>query len=102
MMTRDFNMGFFGRKGFGHDARTKFREEWMKMSDSERVDFINKKMEMMEKAEKFRDGFCRHGEMSVEAIDARCKEWMDKTPEAKEEFVLAWKEAMHQRHEWMK
>jgi len=83
MTTRGFGMGFFGRHPFDKEAAKKFQEEWSKMSDSEKLDFMNKKVEHLGK-----DHF------SVEAIDARCEEWMKKTREEKEAFVKERKEAL--------
>lgn len=92
MMTRDFGMGFFGRRPFSEDARKKFREEWSKMTDEEKLEMMNKRMDAWENG---------GGHFSVEAIDARCEEWMKKTPEEKEQFVKEWKEAIHKRHACM-
>jgi hypothetical protein len=86
METNDFGMGFFGRRFFGEDGRKKFREEWSKMSDSEKVEFVNKRMDFT--------GHCGEG-FSVEAMDARCEAWMKKTPEEKKEFVDNMKDAIH-------
>ncbi|MCL1937472.1 MAG: hypothetical protein FWF52_03635 [Candidatus Azobacteroides sp.] len=86
MTARGFGMGFFGRNLFDKEARKKFQEEWFKMSDSEKLDFMNKRVEHMGK-----DHF------SVEAIDARCEEWMKKTPEEKEAFIKERKEAVENR-----
>ncbi len=76
MTTRNLGMGFFGRNPFDKEARKKFQENWSKMTDSEKLDFMNQKVEHMGK-----DHF------SVEAIDARCEEWTKKTPEEKQAFV---------------
>jgi len=86
MTTKGFGMGFFGRHPFTKEAAKKFQEEWSKMTDSEKLDFMNKKVEHIGK-----DHF------SVEAIDARCEEWMKKTPEEKEAFVKERKEAWEDR-----
>ncbi|GHV20007.1 hypothetical protein FACS1894174_01020 [Bacteroidia bacterium] len=83
MMTRGFGMGFFGRSPFDKDARKKFQEEWSKMTDGEKLEFMNKRVEHM-----------GHDHFSVEAIDAHCEEWMKKTPEEKEAFIKEKKEAM--------
>lgn len=76
MTTRDFGMRFFGRHHFDKDARKKFQDEWSKMTDSEKLEFMNDKVESMDK-----DHF------SVEAIDARCLEWIKMTPEQKQSFI---------------
>lgn len=86
MTTRGFGLGFFGRNPFDKDARRKFQEEWSKMSDSEKLEFMNKRMEHMGQ-----DHF------SVEAIDARCKEWMKMTQEEKQAFVDKKKQAFEER-----
>lgn len=86
MTTKNFGMGFFGRNTFDKEARKKIQENWAKMSDSEKLNLMNKKVENMGK-----DHF------SVEAIDARCEEWMNKTPEEKQAFVDEKKEAFMDR-----
>jgi len=87
MTTRDYGMGFHGRHHFDMEAMQNFRAEWSKMTDSEKLEFMNKKMDSMN----FEDRF------SVEAMDARCEEWMKKTPDEKEAFVKERKEAFQQR-----
>lgn len=78
MTTKGFGMGFFGRNLFDKDARKKFREEWSKMSDSEKLELVNKRM----------DSFDSHEDhFSIEAIDARCEGWMKMTAEEKQAFV---------------
>ena len=86
MKTND--MGFFGRKCFDNDARKEFKDKWSKMTDSEKIEFINKKMDHMDEHE---DRF------TVEAMDARCEKWMSLTREEKEELVREKKEAFEQR-----
>ena len=86
MMTRDLGMGFFGRRPFDKDGQKKFREEWMKMTDNEKLDFMNKKMEHLD-----------HDHFSVETIDARCAEWMKMTTEEKQAFVDDRKQAFENR-----
>lgn len=83
MITRHFGMGFFGGHHFDKDARKKFKEEWSKMTDSEKLELMNKRMEHID-----------HDHFSVEAIDAHCEAWMKKTPEEKEAFVREKKEAV--------
>jgi len=92
MTTRSFNMGFFGRRPFGSDERKKFYEEWSKMSDQEKLDIINKKME-------FFNG--DHDRFSIEKMDEFCEKWMSKTYEEKKEFVEEKKKAFHERTECM-
>lgn len=82
MTTRGFGMGFFGRNPFDMETRKKFQQEWSKMTDNEKLDFMNKRVENMGK-----------GCFSVEAIDARCEEWMKMSREEKEAFVKEHKEA---------
>ncbi|MDR2010878.1 MAG: hypothetical protein LBQ22_10400 [Bacteroidales bacterium] len=83
MTIENFGMGFNGRNPFDKDARKKFQERWSKMTDDEKLDFMNKKVEHMGK-----DHF------SVESIDDRCMKWIEKTPEEKQAFVDERKEAM--------
>jgi len=75
-------MGFFGKNPFDKDARKKFQEEWRKMSDNEKLDFMNKRVENMGQ-----DRF------SVEAIDARYEKWRKMTSEEKQAFVNEKKQA---------
>ncbi len=89
---REFGMGFFGRNPFDKDARNKMREEWSKMTDSEKLEFMNKRMEGFDKCE---DRF------SVEAIDARCEEWMKMSNEEKQTFVEEKKKAFESRMQSM-
>lgn len=88
MTTRSFGMGPFGRPPFDKEARKKFQEEWSKMTDEEKLNFMNRKVEQMEK-----------GCFSVEAIDARAEEWMKMTPEEKQEFVDKKREAFEHMHD---
>lgn len=90
---KDFGMGFFGRRMFGSERMKDFREKWDQMSDSEKLEFMDKKMECFSKYE---DPF------TVEAIDARCKQWMKMTPEEKEKWVTARKNAHRNRIAMMK
>ena len=87
-MTKDFGMGFPGKNPFDIDARKKFKEEWLKMTDSEKLEFMNKRMEFFDKHE---DHF------SVEAIDARCEKWMTMTTDEKQAFIDERKKTMHDR-----
>ncbi|MDR2914445.1 MAG: hypothetical protein LBV74_06405 [Tannerella sp.] len=88
MMTKGFGMGFFGRGHFDKEARAKFREEWSNMTDSEKLDFMDKRMNAMsDDPEHF----------SIEAIDVFCMEWMRKTPEEKEQFIHERKKAFKER-----
>lgn len=88
MTAHGFGMGFFGKNLFDKDARKKFKEEWFKMSDSEKLEFMNNKMNAFDNHE---DPF------SIENIDARCEKWMKMTPEEKETFVKERKQAFESR-----
>lgn len=77
-MTRDFGMGFFGRNPFDKDARKKFKEEWSKITDAEKLELMNKRMNAHDNCD---DRF------SVDAINARCEEWMKMSAEEKQAFV---------------
>jgi len=92
MTPRGFGMGFFGRGPFDKEARINFKENWMKMSDSEKLEFMNKKMEALDSHE---DHF------SVKSIDARCEEWMKMTQEEKEAFINERKKTMEERIAFM-
>lgn len=91
MMTRHFGMGFFGRSPFDKDARKKLAEKWAQMTDSEKLEFMNKRMSHMNQDDHF----------SVEAIDARCEAWMKMTPEEKQAFVNERKAEFEKRHALM-
>jgi len=99
---KDFGMSFFGRRHFGceerMDARKKFREEWNKMTDSEKIDFMNKKMEMMDEMENRMKEFHNKDRFTVESMDERCLEWMKKTPQEKEEFMNKRRQAFNGWH----
>lgn len=84
MRTRDFEMDFFGKKTFGKEATEKFREEWNKMTDEEKLRFMDKRMVSMVNPE---DRF------SIEVIDARNEECMKMTPEEKKIMVKNREEA---------
>lgn len=86
MMTKGIGMGFFGRIPFDREAKKKFQEEWSKMTDSEKLDYMNKRVEAMGQ-----DHF------SVEAIDTRCEEWLKKSPEEKQAFIDERKQAFESR-----
>jgi len=92
MNTRGFGMGFFGRNPFDKEASKQFKEEWSKMTDSEKLEFMNKRMESCDNHE---DRF------SVEAIDARCEEWMKMTAEEKQAFVDERKKAFESKMQAM-
>ena len=97
-MKKDFlGMGFFGGKHFESDDRKRFFEEWDSMEDSEKLEIINKRIEDFKEGKK-----CREEMISVEHIDAHCKEWMDKTPEEKAKFVEDLKKSFEERHAMMK
>ena len=93
MRTRGFGMGFFGASPFDKDARKEFKESWSKMTDSEKLELMNKRMEGLDNHE---DHF------SVEAIDSRCEKWMNMSSDEKQAFVDEKKKAfecrMHGMH----
>ncbi len=88
MTTKGFGMGFFGRNPFDKEARIKMKEQWSQMTDSEKLEFMNKRMDAIGNHE---DRF------SVKAIDARCEEWMKLTLEEKQAFVDERKKAFENR-----
>lgn len=88
MRTKGFGMGFFGRNFFDKEARKEFKEKWERMTDSEKLELINKRMEHFDKDEDF---------FSVEAIDSRCEKWMKMTQEEKTAFVEEKKAAIQNR-----
>lgn len=88
MMTRGFEMGIFGKGTFNSDRIKKFQDKWTKMSDAEKLEFMNKKIEQISK-----DPF------SVEAIDERREQWLRLTPAEKEDLIKERKEAMEHHAE---
>ena len=101
MMTKDFMTGFFGRRGFGMDAHKQFCEEWSKMTDEEKLEFMNKHVNAMAEGEHGGFGFSGKKEFSVENIDARCEEWLKKSPEEKTEVLKRHEEAFGERFSCM-
>lgn len=97
MMTRDFGMGFFGIMPFGMDERKDFFEKWSKMTNEEKVESMNKRMESMNNGE--HGTFCGKREFTVEAIDKRCEEWLKKMLEEKAALVKEREEMMNKFHE---
>lgn len=98
MMTKDiFGRGFFGGKHFDLKNRQKFIEEWETMSDNEKLDNINKRIEAFKEGKDHERG-C----LSVEHIDAHCEEWMNKTPEEKVQFVEYLKQKFEKHQAMMK
>ncbi len=92
MKTRDFGMGFFERTPFGTDEKKDFFKKWSKMTDEEKIELMNKRMETMNNDE--HDGFFGKREFTVADIDQRYEEWLKKTPEEKEAFVKERKEVI--------
>lgn len=84
MDTKNFGAGFFGRMPFAGGMNDLF-EKWESMSDAEKLEMMNKHIEL---AKEFKNGF------SVEAIDKRCKDWLEKSQEEKE-ALLKEKMEMH-------
>lgn len=91
MKKNEFRMGFFGGNPFDRESRKELKEKWMKMSDSEKLEFMNKKMENLDE-----DPF------SIESIDARCEKWLKMTNEEKEEFINRKKEIIKDKKQRMK
>lgn len=84
----DFRTAFFGGRNrgfdFGADDR---REKWMKMTNEEKIEFMDKKMEAMGDSISDRGGFGFGG-------DDRREKWMKMTNEEKIEFMDKKMEAM--------
>lgn len=93
MTPRGFGMGFFGRHPFNMEEMKKMKEEWSKMSDSEKLEVMNNRMSAFDKFDEDR--------FSVEAIDARCEKWMEMTQEEKEQFVNERKKAIEEKFSCM-
>lgn len=89
-------MGFFGRMPFGTDERTDFFEKWSTMTDEEKVDLMNKRMETMNNGGC--GGFFGKREFTMEAVDQRCEEWLKKTAEEKGACIKERQEMMKHFH----
>ncbi len=97
MMTKDFRMGFFGSMSFGSDPRKELFEKWSAMTNEEKLELMNKRMEAMNSNSREMDGFFGKRGFTVEAMDKRCEEWLKKTPEEKQVFINERKEMLHKR-----
>ncbi|MDR1056018.1 MAG: hypothetical protein LBL90_09425 [Prevotellaceae bacterium] len=86
MTTRSFGMGFLGRNLFNKEERKQFQEKWSKMTDGEKLEFMNNRVESMGQ-----DHF------SMETINAHCEEWMKMPTEEKQVFADEWKQAFENR-----
>ena len=69
-MAKESGIGFLG------EEKILFREEWLKMTDNEKLAFMNKKVDNMG---------C--GSFSVEAINAQCEKWWMASSGEKQAFV---------------
>lgn len=87
MERTDFRTAFFGDRSRGFGAN-ELREKWMKMTDEEKLEFMNKKMEGVGDESNERGGFFgRERGFSVEAFDSLCEKWMKMSTEEKEAFI---------------
>src|SRR5699024_10358607 len=78
-MTRDHNNQHgFGPFHFQRGMREKFKERWAKMSDEEKLDFMNKRIEETEDD---------RTSLFIKMIDEKCEKWMQKSTEEKEAFI---------------
>ena len=95
MMTKDFGIGFPLRNLFMKKKIKLFQDEWSKMTDSTKLELMNKQVESMG-----RECF------SVETINAFCEEWWEKSSIEKQEFVDEWEKVFdrlsmnHTPHIW--
>lgn len=55
-----------------------FKEKWAKMTDKEKLDFVNKRVE---------GDPCDKTSFFIKMIDQKCKRWMNKSTQEKEEFI---------------
>jgi predicted Fe-S protein YdhL (DUF1289 family) len=90
MYMRNFGMGFFGR-GHCDDARKNFMEEWAKKSVEEKIDFVDKRMEAMGRAENCLSGFFDHVSGH---LDRMRNEWEKMSADEKAESIRKREEAM--------
>gem|GEM_PF-4651686 len=82
-MAKDFEIGFIGGNLFYKEKIKLFQAEWSKMTDSKKLELMNKQVECMGD-ERF----------SVETIDAFCEEWWEKSSEEKQTFVDEWEQTV--------
>lgn len=85
---KDFRIEFFGRNPFNKESRKELIEKWSKMTDAEKLDFMNERMKHFENKD---DHF------SIESIDKRCEKWMSMTTEEKQVFVDERKKQFEER-----
>ena len=97
MNTRDFGMGFFRKMPFAMQERKELFEKWSKMTDAEKVEFMNKRMEIFNSENPEGENFFKERHFSVAAMDSRAEKWLKKTPEEKEAFIKERKEAIKNR-----
>lgn len=92
MRTSMCEHGFFEGHRFTKESKQQFKERWNKMTDQEKIEFINEKIDRFEEHE---DRF------SIKSIDARCERWMNMTTQEKEEFIDEHKKKFHHRMQAM-
>ena len=85
-MAKDFGIEFLGRNPFNKEKIKRFKKEWSKMADSEKLELMNKQVESM-----------GHEHFSVETITDFCEEWWAKSSEEKQTFVDEWKQVFEDR-----
>lgn len=78
MTTEHNNHCGFGHFPFYHGKRKKFKKKWATMSDEEKLDFMNKRIE---ETEEERTSFV------INRINEKCETWMQKSTEEKEAFI---------------
>ncbi len=94
MYTRDFTTAFFRERNYSFDALKDFRKKWQKTTTEEKIEFIDKMAEEMNKAEKNINSFFRSRGFDT---DQRRKEWPAMTKDEKEEFIKKREEFMNKR-----
>ena len=101
MGIRNFGMGFFGRTPFAMRDRKELLKElfdkWSKMTDAEKIEFMNKRMEVFNSQDQREENFFDRWNFSVADMDSRAEEWLKKTPEEKEALIKERKDALKSR-----
>ena len=96
MSKENFRMGFFGRMPFTMEKRKELFEKWSTMTDAEKVEFMNKRMEDFNNRNRECENFFDE-RFTVAGRDRRAEEWLKKTPEEKEAFINEKKAAVKDR-----
>lgn len=82
MRTRDFGMGFFGRRGFDFNEKREYFEEWSKMSPEEKIKEMDKRANEMAGG-----GHCMGDHFGGDMRSHFAERWTNMSQEEKETFI---------------